>query len=648
MAVQEERLSGVKRDRVFLGREALCVRYCLQAAGLEPEQLTAIGVSSQTGLRHALSDLRTSPLLADLAAGVPVLPVSHHLAHAVSSYALSGFDSADVLVIDGLGGPFEDCSPMEQESIVGWPGGWESVSMYHATARELRPTAKFMVSTPEWVSPRRNGMRRFATVGGLYSAVAEQIFGDLMEAGKVMGLAPLGQPTIPITEFLSPGMPLEFTATVADRFAHDDRWPMRQEEYANLAASSQRALEHAVLSLMAELRRRSPSPREQRMCYAGGVALNVIANEAMIERGTYRDTFITPAAEDSGAAVGAAYAALWSLRDRTAWTRRRLARDSAGSAYRSSSVRSALADLPGLRSRRCRDAIGETCDRLEAGEVVGWFSGGSELGPRALGQRSILCDPRSAEVRDRLNAEIKRRELFRPFAPVLPRERAHEWLCVSPEFDSPFMLRIAGVREDRATVIPAVVHVDGTTRPQTVCEESHPRLSALLSRWEERTGVPVLLNTSFNLSGEPIVETPREAALALLASGLDACFIESWAVTRSSQSATLLDFDVSSSARRVSNPVGSDGDPNFVAYGVRTPWGPTVIGVHRSVAPLIDAAIAEPGPASELAASQWPAVADSERCAALHRLIRMRLLDLGGIRSPTRHARATTALVGRQ
>ena len=498
VAVQEERLTGVKRDRVFLGREALCIRYCLQAAGLEPERLSAIGISSQVGLRHPWNDLRKNPILADAAGLVPVVSVSHHLSHAVSAYALSGFDSADVLIIDGMGGPFGDCSPAEKDAVIGPPGGWESVSMYHAAGRVLEPTAKVMISTPKWVSGRSGGMRRFATLGGLYSAVAEQIFGDLMDAGKVMGLAPLGKASIPLGEFLRMDTPLEFEATVAERFQHDDRWPMRQQEYMDLAASAQHALERAVLSLVAELRRRSPSPREDRMCYAGGVALNGVANEAIIATGPYRDVFIIPAAEDSGAAIGAAYAALWDLPDRKAFKRLRLERDSAGAVYSPSAVRASLADTPGIRRRRCADAIGEVCDRLEAGQVVGWFSGGSELGPRALGQRSILCDPRSPAVRDRLNAEVKRRESFRPFAPVLPGENASEWLSVPRDFESPFMLRIAPVREDRRTVIPAVVHADGTARPQTVTEKSHPRLAALLGRWSDRTGVPVLLNTSFN------------------------------------------------------------------------------------------------------------------------------------------------------
>jgi len=161
---------------------------------------------------------------------------------------------------------------------------------------------------------------------------------------------------------------------------------------------------------------------------------------------------------------------------------------------------------------------------LEKGKIVGWFSGGSELGPRALGQRSILCDARSADAKAVLNSKVKHREAFRPFAPAILEERAGDWFDFGATSSiSPFMLRVCDVRSDRRHLVPAIVHVDGTARPQTVSRKHNQRLHSLLLEFENLTGVPLLVNTSFNIMGEPIVESPVDALRCLLSTGLDAC-----------------------------------------------------------------------------------------------------------------------------
>jgi len=167
-------------------------------------------------------------------------------------------------------------------------------------------------------------------------------------------------------------------------------------------------------------------------------------------------------------------------------------------------------------------------DLICSGGIVGWFQGGAELGPRALGQRSILCDPRRGENKDILNTRVKRRESFRPFAPVILRERVHEWFDVpEPDADNPFMLRVYPFRPEMRHLVPAVVHVDGTGRLQTVRNEESPLFHRLIDAYYRKTGIPILLNTSLNVMGEPIVETPSDALLLLLSSGLDACVIGS-------------------------------------------------------------------------------------------------------------------------
>jgi carbamoyltransferase len=346
-----------------------------------------------------------------------------------------------------------------------------------------------------------------------------------------MGLAPYGVAGLPAEAFfdIDDDGRFNFLDGVPARFRHDERWPARADEYTSLAASVQSALEVAVLHLARRLRQLCPS---ENLCYAGGVALNSVANERLIREAGFRAVHIPPAAEDSGPAIGAAYYGLWRLAGRG--TPRRMAHDACGRRYSSAHVSSAAGKFPGVLEVRPPDVIGEAVERLCAGEIIGWFDGGSELGPRALGQRSILCDPRRADAKEVLNRRVKRREPFRPFAPAVLLEEAADWFEIdgAPR-ESPFMLRVCKFRADKAGQVPAVVHVDGTGRIQTVTREANGRFRELVARFREKTGVPVLLNTSFNVMGEPIVETPEDALACLLNSGLDCCVFEDRVVVKS-------------------------------------------------------------------------------------------------------------------
>jgi carbamoyltransferase len=301
----------------------------------------------------------------------------------------------------------------------------------------------------------------------------------------------------------------------------------------NLAASVQSALEVAVLHLARRLKRLNPS--SENLCYAGGVALNSVANERLIREAGFKNVHIPPAAEDSGAAIGTAYFGLWHLTGHN--TRRRMIHDASGRRYSRESVSSAVRDSPEVRETITRDTITEAVERLCAGEIIGWFDGGSELGPRALGQRSIVCDPRRADGKEILNRRVKKREAFRPFAPVVLREEVEDWFELDgAPAESPFMLRVCEFKADKAARVPAVVHVDNTGRLQTVTPEANGRFYELVKKFYEETGVPVLLNTSFNVMGEPIVETPADAVACLLNSGLDCCVFEDTIVERKTRS----------------------------------------------------------------------------------------------------------------
>ena len=558
VAIQEERVSGIKRARIVHHADSLAVRYCLDHAGLAigDVDLVVACAFSGTPVPAPASDVRR------------FLAIPHHLGHAHAVFTTSGFDDAAILIIDGQGGtvdalPAAERANVKRGVVPGQQRETEVISIYRAAGDELRCVEKHAGEfLPGWTATRATAAPRslpaFGSLGGMYSAAADLIFGDPLEAGKVMGLAPYGRPAWPVEAFLT--LADDGCVHYADRVAHELRdllpWPANQELFANLAASVQAALEHAVLAFAARACRIAGSDR---LCYAGGVALNSVANELVHTRLGLADVYVMPAAEDSGAAIGAAYHGYQVLTGRLA--KRRLAHDSVGRTYVAADIERAIASTPCIEPVATTDAIDAVVDRLCAGEIVGWFEGGSELGPRALGQRTILCDARRADGKARLNDRVKHRESFRPFAPAILLEETAAWFETSPEFrDSPAMLRVLKFRPGRADEVPAAAHVDGTGRVQTVTAAANPGLHALLRRFQARTGVPILVNTSFNVAGEPIVESPEDALWCLLATDIDAVVLEGRLVRKADGYRSLLQLSPRLRARelRVAFPI-ADG-----------------------------------------------------------------------------------------
>lgn len=524
VAIQEERLSRFKRHRIYGAGPSLAIDYCLNYAGIEPSALNLVVLCVQGEAKSHLHDVRRDPSLEVLTHKIPTMTIPHHYGHALSAFATSGFEEAAILVVDGTGSPAADFITSEQKLINGsCADAWETISLYSACGTDVQPLEKHVVERGAWLAMRNCGMPSFGSLGGMFSAVAQQIFGEPMDAGKVMGLAPYGEPQIPASDFfeISEGR-FFFKDTVPLQFRHDERWPARASEYEMLACSVQAALETALMYLVGHLRDLSQSVN---LCYAGGVALNSVANERIIRESGFRNVYIVPAAEDSGTAIGAAYYGLWQLTRCN--TQRRLIDDAFGRTYTSSAVSSALTQTANIKAVSSTDITADAVDLLCDGKIIGWFDGGSELGPRALGHRSILCDPRRSDAKGTLNRRVKMRESFRPFAPAVLLEEAENWFEFgdSPP-ESPFMLRVCEVKPARRNEVPAVVHVDGTGRLQTVDRESNRRFYDLIRCFYEKTGVPMLLNTSFNVMGQPIIETPTDALDCLLNTGLDCCVFE--------------------------------------------------------------------------------------------------------------------------
>jgi len=524
VAIQEERLSRIKRDRVYAAETTACLAYCLDYARIQPEDLTLVVLSVAGSASDERNDILRNPLLQPELNGVATCGIPHHLAHAVSAFATSGFKESAVLVVDGRGSPFEDLLPEEQRvARGGLSDDAEIISLYAAAGRSLVPVEKHLVARGNWLDMRPAGMPFFASLGGIFSSVAQQVFGDAAEAGKVMGLAPYGKCKIPTDSFFSIcDNEFHFKADVPKMFGDDARWPSNKDKYKNLACSAQVALEIALIYLAQRLRSLCDS---KNLCYAGGVALDSIANERIIRESDFQKVFITPAAEDSGAAIGAAYYGLWQLTGQN--TCRPMDHDACGRLYTPGAIAATIETAPGVHFIKSKDVLADAVELLQEGKMLGWFDGRSEMGPRALGQRSIVCDPRRDDAKEILNSRIKKREGFRPFAPVVLLEEVQNWFEVDHQNPaSPFMLRICKFREEKKAQVPAVVHVDNSGRLQTITPQANGRFYELVKRFYEQTGVPMLLNTSFNVRGEPIVETPEDAIRCLLNSGLDACVFE--------------------------------------------------------------------------------------------------------------------------
>jgi carbamoyltransferase len=525
-AAQEERFSRRKHDP-SLPRAAF--RFCLDEAGLTIADLDCVAYYEDPVEkldRQLWSALPQVPSLAPealfrldamrpereirelLGYAGPIEIVRHHESHAASAYFFSGFPEAAVLTVDAV-------------------GEWTTTSYGRAAGNRLELFEE--VRFPD-------------SLGLLYSAITAYLGFDVNDAEyKVMGLAPYGEPRyadkvrtliedrdggqfrLDMTYFDFLRGKSMFSAELCRLFGRPPRPPESELDAftADVARSLQVVLEEILLAKVRYLHERVPS---RNLCLAGGVALNCVAVERIARQGPFARVFVQPAASDAGGALGAAA---------LAHVRRTGERPPAeplrhvflGPHFTGEEV----ADLfepgtAGAQDFRGREAdlLEATVDRLAAGRVVGWFQGRMEFGPRALGNRSILADPRDEGMRERVNALVKKREAFRPFAPAVLASRAAEHFDL--DHPAPFMVETCRVRSKVA--LPAVTHVDGSARVQTVDADTNPRFHGLLEAFERRTGCPVLLNTSFNLRGEPIVCSPTDAVLCFLRSGLDCLVIE--------------------------------------------------------------------------------------------------------------------------
>jgi carbamoyltransferase len=570
-AAQEERFSRKKHDERFPSH---AIAYCLREAGLSVDELDYVAFYDkpftkferllETYLAYAPSGLRSFSQAMPLwlkgklhmrrtirrelvaRADLPVVFLDHHESHAASAFFPSPFEEAAILTLDGV-------------------GEWSTATLGSGQGNRIRLTEE---------------LRFPHSLGLLYSAITYYC-GFKVNSGeyKLMGLAPYGRPVYK-DAILKHLMDLKADGsfwlnmryfnycqglTMTNRRFHElfggpPRHPesLLEQRHMDLAASIQAVTEEIVMR-MARYAHRQTGCKD--LVLAGGVALNCVANGVVLREGPFERLWIQPAAGDAGGALGSALFVWYQLLEKP---RQPGGRDSQrgsllGPSFSSREVRTFLEGTGHPYEEFTDEAalVEHVAGLLAENKVVGWFQGRMEFGPRALGARSILGDARSPDMQATMNLKIKFRESFRPFAPVVLREHTHEWFDMRPDQESPYMLLVAPVRQERRVPIseadrkvmegdpdlrhrvnvarssvPAITHVDYSARLQTVDEERNPRLHRLMKAFQELTGCPVLVNTSFNVRGEPIVCTPEDAFRCFRATEMDVLVLEDCVVRK--------------------------------------------------------------------------------------------------------------------
>jgi carbamoyltransferase len=570
-AAQEERFTRKKHDPGFPSN---AVAYCLREGDLKARDLAYVAFYDkpllkferliETYVSFVPSGFRSFAmampvwlkeklflkrnLRRDLGEGLraPIVFLDHHESHAASAFFPSPFEEAAILTLDGV-------------------GEWTTAAFGTGEGSRIRLTHHHQFPH---------------SLGLLYSAFTYYC-GFKVNSGeyKLMGLAPYGKPVYAgaIHKHLLDLKPdgsfwlnmdyfnycqgLTMTSRRFDElFGGPPRKPESdlEQRHMDLAASIQKVTEESMMRMAVDLHRRTA---KRNLVLAGGVALNCVANGRLLREGPFDRIWIQPAAGDAGGALGAAQFVWHQLLEnpRAPESPDGQRGSFLGPAYSSTEIAGWLAGegVPHHRFERDRDLDEYVAGLLDREMVVGWFQGRMEFGPRALGARSILGDPRSARMQSTMNVKIKFRESFRPFAPVVLEDHAADWFDLRPGEESPYMLLVAPVLEQRRTPIspaeravmsgdpdlrrrvnvvrsdiPAVTHVDYSARVQTVDRRRNPRLHGLLEAFHRLTGCPVLVNTSFNVRGEPIVCTPRDAYRCFLATGMDALVLENFVLLK--------------------------------------------------------------------------------------------------------------------
>ncbi len=538
-AIEEERLNRDKHTRVFPQK---AIDRCLKIANIEYTDIDHIAVSIKPthnlnkkiihAFRH-ISRLKTfinhefthaikkqksfwkwyKNYWPSKAEGPQTHFIPHHFCHAPGSFFVSPYKKAALLSIDGSG-----------EWATSWIGHGENNTI---------------TKISESFFPH--------SLGSFYESVTQFCgFRTMYDEGKTMGLAPMGDQNV-FKDVVSDIITIDKKGRIhidlsyfnyqnlswkrcSSKFFKIFGQPRKKEEtfkkhHMDVAAAFQRVLEDKVLEICDFLHKKT---KEDYLVISGGVSLNSVMNGRIVKESKFKDIYVMPAAGDNGTAIGAAYYLYNGIFKKP---RNFIHKDPyLGTSYSNTEIEKILRSfkLPYTYYENIADQASEL---LKQGKIIGWYQGKMEIGPRALGNRSILANPAFPDMKDKINAEVKFREAYRPFAPSTILEAKEEFFDLTVE--APFMLKVCNVREDKKSIIPAVTHVDGSARLQTVTKESNSLYYDLIKTLGDKTGVPVVLNTSFNIQGEPVVESPIDAIKCFFFNGLDALVIGNYILLKS-------------------------------------------------------------------------------------------------------------------
>jgi len=518
--VEEERLN---RQRHSKGFPHLAVQYCLKEAGVSEKDIDiiAIGYNPYAILKYRFFFISAWAMLNYLLAffiyrhgvrklreksGAKILYVDHHLAHAASAYRCGGLGDSNILTIDGA-------------------GEIECAALFRGEAGRITRLAHIPIA--KWYDTKP-----WRSIGKTYSRMTDFLRLGAHGEGKLMGLASYGKPRFDMTTILNIEsftkwhVDLRNIKKLYQTYRRTDAGAALTQDHKDLAASLQDALEKAFVNLGKDANGRTGL---RKFGLSGGCALNCNANSRLLAQDFCDRIFVQPASHDGGIAMGAALEAMHRVGDgdfvefkHAYW----------GPGYTNEEIEKVLKEAK-APYRRVEDIAKETAKHVASGVIVGWFQGRSELGPRALGNRSIIANCQMRGMNDKVNVEVKHREVWRPFAPSVTKEdatRYFEGMEKSP--DSPFMLQTFYVRPEYRDIFPAITHVDGSSRIQTVTDTENPRFHALLKEVEKLTGHPMVMNTSFNDAGEPIVQSPKDAVRCFYATGFDVLAIGDFIVEK--------------------------------------------------------------------------------------------------------------------
>ncbi len=566
-AAEEERFTRKKHDYEFPQN---AIDFCLRIGGIRAADLDYVAFFEKPLLkfeRLLLSSMQTFPRshsvfreamitwLGDKlwikhriekTLGLPpskILFSEHHLSHAASAFFCSPFKEAAILTVDGVGewttaslgiANETDIKLLKEirfpHSIGLLYSAFTAFLGFEVNEGEYKVMGMAPFGTPRYVD-KVHKLIRLGNDGGFelnmeyfsFHYSPDQTFNSKFEQL-------FGRPRDPNALFFTPasGYPSYF----GEEPGNVAELGKQNQHYADIAASIQAVTEEIILKAARHVHKETG---QKRLCMAGGVALNSVANGKILRETPFEEIYIQPAAGDGGGAVGAALYAYHMVLGKP----RRFIMEHAywGEEHGPDEIETFLKEN-GIRYQQLEDEeklIERIVDRLQEGKVIGWSQGRFEWGPRALGNRSILADPRRAEIKDLVNVKIKFREPFRPFAPSILVERVEDYFVLpdaAKHYPARFMLYVVDVKEDKRNIIPAITHVDGTGRLQTVRREQSPKYYRLIESFGQATGVPVLLNTSFNLKGEPIVNTPKEAFHTFAESGMDVLVLGNYVIEK--------------------------------------------------------------------------------------------------------------------